>query len=110
MPVYQLLRGVHSEGRGKSVRTYHPGDEFASERDLFEFNTPGQAPRFILMSGKVPPDTQPPSDSPISSSGESPQKSLEEMTVRELMTLAEANGVNLGDAKKKDEIIAALQG
>lgn len=40
--------------------------------------------------------------------GEPAGKSLEDMTVAELKAHAEANGINLGDATKKADIVKAI--
>lgn len=110
MPVYRLLRGVHSEGTNEddSPKIYRPDDEFFSKNDLMKHNRPGQPPRFALVSGKSPDGPSPQEEA--GDQKEEGRKSLEEMTVPELLKLAKDNEVDLGDARKKDEIIAALQG
>ncbi len=110
MAVYRLLRGVHSEGKNKdkSPKIYNPNDEFFSKNDLLKHNLPGQPPRFALVSG----DAETSGDSSLQKSDKEPEgrKSLEDMTVAELVRLAKDNDVDLGDAQKKADIIAALQG
>ncbi len=120
MAMFRLNSGVHSEGvdeKGVPI-WYKAKDEFESKSNLLLKNTPGMPPRYELVSGDVSEyDSETgrlPEEAPVKKD-EQPEENLadtplEEMTVKQLLTVAKANGVELGEAKKKEEIIAALQG
>lgn len=90
MARYRLKRGLHQEDGVMHAR----GDVFESSRDLLS------GARNHLKFERLP-DVE-----PIGGPGED---DLKKMTVAHLRTLAENEGIDLGDAQLKEEIIEAIQ-
>lgn len=125
---WKLLAGLHAEGfvdsdtdlpvQQREQKIYEAGDIFDSECDLDASNAPG-CMKFIEVGFgtalKNKYDT-PPKESaakPTTSSQEEPvgdsrRATLEALTVQELRKVASEEGVELGNASRKEDIIQAL--
>ena len=90
MTRYRLLRGVHVDV--KTGKNFNPGDIIESDRDLV--NAGRDRKKYERM----------PSVEPMSET-----RDLSKMTVTALKKLAEDEGIDLGDAQLKDEIVEAIQ-
>jgi hypothetical protein len=90
MPTYKIHSGIHVE---KDVQYYKggpDGDVFESEADLLRHNVKGCPPRFELLGDSA--------------------DGLEARNVQQLRALAKVEGIDLGAASRKDDIVAAIRG
>lgn len=123
MPMFRVLQGKHSEGQrgpdGKLIK-YGRGDIFHSASDLDKkFNSP------ISIKYERLPDGTLPTHAPVAQAAEEgfkqlndgnklpdpsfDLKKLQAMDVNALIKLAQEEEIDLGNLKKKDEIISQIQ-
>jgi hypothetical protein len=97
---FKLLVGQHAE----HGRVYKAGDIIETDYDLNRFNAP-KAEKFQRITGEeAQAITQ-------SQAAQAPvDETLESMTLQELRNLAAEEELDLGNAKTKAEIIAAIRG
>lgn len=126
---FRLLSGSHTDNSG----SYEPGDIITTEQDLRKLNSIG-AKRYELLTeingallpddvvqeavrqgeGEEPPveEKQEPNDDDdledLLNEGEEVDD-MSDLTVEELRKIAEDEGINLGNRKKKAAIISAIQ-
>ncbi len=125
MGTYRVLRGLYQDKTAKVVRlrdepsdkdgvkgkrlcqenVFCPGDVIRTDRDLLKKNSPGSIKFERLEETVVTED--------VSREYTNLEEELKEMTVAKLRKHAEAEGIDLGTATSKEEIIntirAALQ-
>lgn len=94
MARFKLLRGIHVNM--KTGKTSNPGDVIDSDQDLT--NNGQDRKKYELL----------PSVEPIGNLV-SDARDLSKMTIPSLKKLAEDEGIDLGDATLRDEIVEAIQ-
>jgi len=101
MPRYRLLRGIHVHGQN----TYSPGAVIDTAQNLLRLNAPGSI-RFERVYEEEEPT---PVETTPEPTEEEPTDDLEALTLAELRDLAEAEEVDLGDAKRKADVLEVLR-
>lgn len=120
MNKWKLLEAIHSDKHTKPIKlvdvpgvernpinhpdwsapekpkTYYPGDIFECDKNLDLLNLRGRNGQIIKQRFQLV--------------GESSGDSLDEMTVAELKAMAETEEIDLGNATRKDKIIAVIRG
>lgn len=107
---FKVLRGKHAEG-GK---VYKQGDIVDSKSNLNKLNSPG-AIKFqqIIEESKTQVAVaveEPPTVDSSDEDEDYTREELEQFKVGDLKGIAEELGIDLSEAKKKDEIISAILG
>lgn len=115
---YKLLGGGHTQrGKNGKPETFKRGDTFATTVDLHRLFGPAAPAKFLLISTNDPALTRQqasPAPAPINYEEEVPDGPIddgafESMTVLELRNYAKEEGIDLGTAKKKAEVIAIIR-
>lgn len=106
---YRVLHGrvvmAGKEGDVVYGKGLPAGDTFDSENDMLQYNGgPGCSPKYALVNSEG--DSMVPAGDSQSSSLD---KDLMEMTVEELKAQAVELGIDLGTAKKKEDIARVIQ-
>lgn len=125
MPVFRILRGVHCEGErgtdGKLIK-YRNGDIFKSKSDLDKMHNQPNSIRFERLPDNTPtknPDVANAAaagfNTAFTDSDQLPNNlqtmfaDLQKMDVAALQKFAAEEEIDLGNLKKKDEIIAQIK-
>lgn len=122
---YRLLVGQHIENiPGTEIEaTYSAGDTFESASNLERFNSPGHSPKFERLQDDVKvgpksrvkatptPEQLPEVQTQLNDeeSTDEATDTLESMSVAELYKFAKENDIDLGRARKKNELIEVIR-
>ena len=108
---YRVLVGRHFERDENGVRTGYgqgfPSRDFWSTRDILAYNGgPGAQPKYAEILPGMETQLSP---TLIQVDGKGIDSDLLNMTKEELLQFAKENEIDLGKAKNKEEIAAAIQ-
>lgn len=99
---FRVVQGVHVTGSGPNRKQYYAdspdGDIVETSDDLLKLNSTPNGIRFVEVTGQ---ETSGPSTGPA-------LPNFNAMTIPQLREYAVNNEIELGDAVRKDEIIAIL--
>ena len=105
----EALRDFVLPEKERSPFAFYPGDVFDSDKNLMHLNAyiRGGEPisiRFAKVEGIA--HQAPPPDPPQ----QPPKDGLADMSLAELREMAATEEIDLGDAKRKDEVLATIRG